>query len=70
MSDDYRLIAFDGVGLMDKASIRQGIRKWSRVRCNIRTKQMELPLDRHTYRLASQAGQLLIFQRIYRHRFV
>ena len=69
MPDDNRLVALDGVGLIDKASIRQGICKWPRVRCNIRAKQMKLPLDRRTDPLASQACQLLILQGIYRHRF-
>ena len=70
MSDDNRLIAFDGVGLIDKASIRQGVRKWSWVRCNISAKHMELSLDRRFDCLASQACQLLILQGIYRHGFV
>jgi hypothetical protein len=42
MFDNNRLVALDGVGLIDKASIRQGIRKWSWVRCHINAKQMKL----------------------------
>ena len=70
MSDGNRFVALNDVGLIDKASIRQGIRKRSWVGCNIRAEQMELPLDWRTYRLASQVCQLLILQGIYRHRFV
>ena len=70
MSDGNRLVALYGVGLINKASILQGSCKWPWVRCNIRTKQMELPLVRRTYRLARQTCQLLILQGIYRYRFV
>ena len=70
MSDGNWLIALEGVGLIDKAAIRQGVRKWPWVRGNIRAQQMELPLDWRTYGLASQACQLLILQGIDCHGLV
>lgn len=70
MADDNWLVALDGVGLIDKTPIRQGLRKRSWVGSDIRPKQMKLALDRRTDRLACQARQLPICQGIHCHGFV
>ena len=70
MSDDNWLVAFDGVGLVDKTPIGQGVRKRTRSRSHVGGKQMEFPFAWRTYGLASQTCQFLIWQGLHYHGFV